>query len=132
MKHIHHLLAIVLLTIMAAGCSSDEPHNPDAKGLITVDLVVEGVPEGEQADLSDYSIAIIPESGFIYSEKWSNITWPLEAMVGKYILAAASPMVSETETTQSWYYGEASCVVTADRTTAVTITLSLKTYPRAD
>ena len=57
----------------------------------------------------------------------------VEVYVGTYTIAAASPKVSETETTESWYYGEVKDVkVLKDQTTEVTITLTLTEYPKAD
>ena len=53
--------------------------------------------------------------------------------MGTYTIAAASPKISETETTESWYYGEVKDVrIAKDRTTEITIPLTLTEYPKSD
>ena len=112
------------------GCSSDEPKFEDSTGKLIVHLQQEGE---DDVDFSEYSVAIIPEQGFVPSAPIKDIEWPVEVYVGTYTIAAASPKISETETTESWYYGEVKDVkIIKDQTTEITISLSLTEYPKAE
>ncbi|MDE6535297.1 MAG: DUF4493 domain-containing protein [Muribaculaceae bacterium] len=112
------------------GCNSDEPETATATGLLIVHLQQDDNPD---VDFSDYAVAIIPKSGFIPSAPMKDIEWPVEVYAGTYTIAAASPMVAETETTESWYYGEVKNVrISQDQTTEVTISLTLTDYPKQD
>lgn len=125
------LFFLPLMCMMLAGCNSDD-SDIDVTGKLVVTLQQE-TAVGEEVDFSDYSVAIIPESGWIVSADMKDITWPVEVKAGTYTVAAASPLVSETETTQSWYYGEVKNVeVLADLTTRITIPLVLTTYPKVE
>ncbi len=127
-----NLLYIIgpFLCLALWGCSSDEPKIDNSTGSLIVNLQQDGE---DDIDFSEYSVAIIPEKGYIPSAPIKDIEWPVEVYVGTYTIAAASPKVSETETTESWYYGEVKDVkVLKDQTTEVTITLTLTEYPKAD
>jgi len=100
-----NLLYIIgpFLCLALWGCSSDEPKIDNSTGSLIVNLQQDGE---DDIDFSEYSVAIIPEKGYIPSAPIKDIEWPVEVYVGTYTIAAASPKVSETETTESWYYGE--------------------------
>lgn len=120
----------ILLMFSLWGCSSDEPAYGPSTGMLVVHLEQDGDPD---IDFSEYSVAIIPEQGFIPSAPVKDITWPVEVYTGTYTIAAASPKVSETATTESWYYGEFKDVeILKDQTTEITIDLTLREYPKAD
>ena len=125
------LFAVVsFLCVALWGCSSDEPKFDDSTGLLIVHLQQDGE---DDVDFSGYRGAIIPEQGFIPSAPIKDIEWPVEVYVGTYTIAAASPKISETETTESWYYGEVKDVrIAKDRTTEITIPLTLTEYPKSD
>lgn len=121
-------IIISLLLVTLYGCNSDEPKFNDATGHLIVHLQQDG---DEAIDYSEYSVAIVPERGFIASAPVKDIEWPVEVYVGTYTIAAASPKVSETDTTESWYYGEVKDVrFLKDQTTEVTVSLTLKEYPK--
>lgn len=96
-------IIISLLLVTLYGCNSDEPKFNDATGHLIVHLQQD---RDEAIDYSEYSVAIVPERGFIASAPIKDIEWPVEVYVGTYTIAAASPKVSETDTTESRYYGE--------------------------
>lgn len=121
---------ISFLCIALWGCNSDEPKSDDSTGRLIVHLRQDGA---DDVDFSEYSVAIIPEQGFIPSAQIKDIEWPVEIYVGTYTIAAASPKISETETTESWYYGEVKDVkIIKGRTTEITIPLTLTEYPKSD
>ncbi len=121
---------VTVICLLFGGCRSDEPEQDDSTGKLIVHLQQEGA---EGVDFAEYSIAIVPEQGFIPSAAVKDIEWPVEVKVGVYTIAAASPKVAETETTESWFYGEVKDVrILKDQTTEVTVPLTLKVYPKAD
>ena len=123
-------LIIPLLCVILSGCNSDEPKGPTDTGKLIVHLQQDGQ---DDVDFSDYNVAIVPEQGFVPSAPMKEIEWPVELYVGTYTIAAASPKISETETTESWYYGEVKNVkITKDQTTEITISLTLTEYPKSD
>lgn len=126
------LFLLIPLLCIISGCNSDEPSvdGPTPTGKLIVHLQQNGE---DDIDFSEYSIAIVPEKGFIPSAPMKEIEWPVEVYVGTYTIAAASPKISETETTESWYYGEVKDVnIKKDQTTEITISLKLTEYPKAD
>ena len=126
-RHLFILLSIIATVL--SSCKSDEPDVSTDAGQLIVNLVQDDATD--DIDFSEYSVAIIPESGFIYSAPVKDITWPVEVRVGTYTIAAASPQVSETATTESWYYGEVKNVrIQKDKTTEITISLTLTEYPK--
>lgn len=131
MKRIFAILPFVLMLLLSA-CSSNDPELNLDKGKLEVVLSLEGFADIDSIDFSEYYIAIIPESGWIYSEEVKNITWPLDVNVGKYKIAAASPLISKTDTTVTYYYGEKDATIIKDQTTIVNLTLQLTDYPKSD
>ncbi len=122
------ILFISVMALSLAGCNSDEPE-VTATGWLIVHL--EQPDAAGDVDFSEYSVAVVPEHGFIASAPMKDITWPVEALVGNYKVAACSPLVSETGTDETYYYGEVKDVrIFEDRTTEVTITLKLQTFPK--
>lgn len=126
----------LLLCITFVGCNSDEPKNNNDKGLLTVELELDNnnspMERVEDIDFSEYSIAIVPKSGFIFSSPVKDIEWPVELNVGTYTIAASSPLISETETTQTYYYGETETVILKDHVTQVNIILRPRTFDKSD
>lgn len=127
----HTLLALLsVLSMVCVSCKSDEPEVSTDKGQLIVNLVQDDA-QGDDIDFSDYTVAIVPESGFIPTAPIKEIIWPVDVLVGTYTIAAASPQVSETATTESWYYGEVKNVkIQKDQTTEVTVHLTLTEYPK--
>lgn len=122
-------LILPLLLVTLWGCDSDQP-DPDAKGLLTVHLEQEG---DSDVDFSEYSVAIVPEQGFVPSAPIKDIEWPVEVYVGTYTIAAASPKIEENETSESYYYGEVKNVTIAkDRTTEITVPLKLTVFQKSE
>lgn len=129
MKKLLYII-VPFLCLALWGCSSDEPKFDDSTGKLIVHLQQDGE---DDVDFSEYSVAIIPEQGFVPSAPIKDIEWPVEVYVGTYTIAAASPKISETETTETWYYGEVKDVkIIKDQTTEITISLKLTEYPKAD
>ncbi|MBD5317173.1 MAG: DUF4493 domain-containing protein [Bacteroides sp.] len=129
MKNLLYII-VSFLCFVLCGCSSDEPEFDDSTGKLIVHLQQDAE---DDVDFSEYSVAIIPEQGFVPSALIKDIEWPVEVYVGTYTIAAASPKISETETTESWYYGEVKEVkIIKDRTTEITISLTLTEYPKSD
>lgn len=123
-------IIVPFLCVALWGCNSDEPKFDDSTGRLIVHLQHQQDSE-DDIDFSEYRVAIIPKKGFIPSAQIKDIEWPVEVFVGTYTIAAASPKVSETETTESWYYGEVKDVeILKDQTTEITITLTLTEYPK--
>ncbi len=123
-------ILFALACVIISSCNNDEPEFDDSTGQLVVHLLQDGK---DDVDFSDYSVAIIPTQGFIFSADVKSITWPIEAYVGTYTIAAASPMVEETPTSQSWYYGEVKDVkILEDQTTEVTVNLVLTEYPNSN
>lgn len=123
-------LLMPVLCLSFCGCDSDEPHYDDDKGKLIVHLIQDGQ---DDMDFSEYSVAIVPKQGFIPSALMKEIEWPVEVYVGTYTIAAASPKVSETKTTESWYYGEVKNVrISKNHTTEITIPLVLTDYPNSN
>lgn len=123
-------IIVPFLCVALWGCNSDEPKFDDSTGRLIVHLQHQQDSE-DDIDFSQYSVAIIPKKGFTPSAQIKDIEWPVEVYVGTYTIAAASPKVSETETTESWYYGEVKDVeILKDQTTEITITLTLTEYPK--
>lgn len=123
-------LLLSFLSVSLIGCSSDEPDYGTSTGKLIVHLQQEG---RDDIDFSEYSVAIVPEQGFIPSAPMKDIIWPVELYAGTYTIAAASPKIAETQSTESWYYGEVKNVrILKDETTEVTVTLTLTEYPKAD
>lgn len=79
---------VSFLCIALWGCNSDEPKFDDSTGRLIVHLRQDGA---DDVDFSEYSVAIIPEQGFIPSAQIKDIEWPVEVYVGTYTIAAASP-----------------------------------------
>ena len=118
------------LCLSLCGCGSDEPVYDNSKGQLIVHLQQAGE---EDVDFSEYSVAIIPERGFVPSAQVKDIVWPIEVYVGTYTIAAASPKIAETATTESWYYGEVKDVrIEKDQTTELTVSLTLTEYPKSE
>lgn len=129
MKNLLYLI-IPFICLALCGCNSDEPKYDGSTGKLIVHLQQAG---DDDIDFSEYCVAIIPEQGFIPSAPIKDIKWPVEVSVGTYTVAAASPRISETETTESWYYGEVKNVrISKDQTTEITISLTLTEYPKSD
>ena len=127
-KFLSILFPFLFLALMS--CNSDEQDFDDSKGQLVVNLQLIGE---DDVDFSEYSVAIIPKQGFIASAPIKDIEWPVEVYVGVYTIAAASPKVLETETTESYYYGEIEGVrILKDQTTEVTVLLNLVEYPKTD
>ena len=59
------LVAAVCAAGLLTGCGSDEPKEPEGKGYLIVHLQQDDADA--DTDFSEYSVAIIPEQGFIYS-----------------------------------------------------------------
>lgn len=125
------LLFFPILSVVFGSCNNDDSEVDVATGNLIVHI---SQPDAdENTDFSEYSVAIIPERGFIASAPIKEITWPVEVNVGTYTIAAASPLIAETDTTESWYYGELRNVkILKDQTTEITIPLTLTTYPKSD
>ncbi len=118
------LLFVPFVCLVLSGCNSDEPEVGNSTGYLIVHFQQEG---DEDVDFSEYGFAIIPKQGFIPSAQVKDITWPVQVFVGTYTIAAASPYISETETSVTYYYGEAKNVkISKGETTEITLTLTLK------
>lgn len=133
MKKIIYILQL-FLCIAFVGCNSDEPKYNDDKGQLIVELALDEnspIERSEDVDFSEYSIAIVPKSGFIASSPIKDIEWPVELNVGTYTIAAASPLISETEDTETYYYGETEAIILKDQVTQVKITLKSKTFDKS-
>ncbi len=63
----------------------------------------------------------------------SEVTWPIDVKVGTYTIGVASPLVSETETTETYYFGEVKNVkIVKDKTTEITINVKLTEFQKSD
>lgn len=125
------ILAVCTLALAACSGKDDEPVNV-ATGLINVEVTFNGDDApAEPVDMSEYVVVVIPQSGWMYTDYWKNIKWPLTAAVGRYAVAISSPIVSETYTEVKQYYGEVPVLTVAeDVTTEVTVQMKLTTFKK--
>lgn len=127
------LFSIVFCCSVIYGCGSEDPYVDNSLGTLVVYLHQEG--NDEKVDFSEYAIALTPEygHGFGTSAQVKDIKWPVELPIGTYSVAAASPLVAETDSTETWYYGEVKDVkIHNDITTEVTVSLKLTVYPKPE
>ena len=132
MKKLFPILFAAVLVILTS-CSSDEPEINDGVGQLIVNLANDE-PEIAEMDFSNFHIALTPEYGMGWSApNFSEITWPIDVKVGTYTIGVASPLVSETETTESYYFGEVKNVkIDKDKTTEITINVKLTEFQKSD
>lgn len=125
-------LVLLLVAVMFAACSSDEP-NVDAGKLVVELSVVEDAAQSTAIDYSEYTIVIIPQSGWIYSSEVKDIEWPVDISVGNYKVAAISPALEETANSSICYYGEVDNVrILKDETTSIVINMSRREFPKSE
>lgn len=121
------------MLVVLTSCNNDEPEFKDGMGKLIVNLAHDN-SETVEIDFSDYHIALTPEYGMGWSApKFSEISWPIDVKVGTYTIGVASPLVSETETTESYYFGEIKNVkIEKDKTTEITINVKLTEFQKSD
>lgn len=130
-KYFSIFFAIMLVALTS--CNNDEPDVNEGVGQLIVHLAHDD-SEIVEIDYSDYHIALTPESGMGWSApKFSDVSWPIDVKVGTYTISAASPIVSETETTETYYFGEVKNVkIDKDKTTEITINVKLTEFQKSD
>lgn len=125
------ILTLCILILAACSGKEDEPVN-----LVTGYIEVEVEFTGEDAplapvDMSEYVVAIIPQSGWVFADYWKNIEWPLKAAVGRYAVSVSSPVISETDSEVKQFYGDTPLItVTEDATTKVKLQLKLTSFKK--
>lgn len=112
-------------------CSRDEPHITEEVGELTV-YVAHDNSEIVEIDYSDYHITLTPECGMEWSApKYSNVSWPINVKVGTYTIGVASPLISETATTETYYFGEVKDIkIGKDKTTKITVNVKLTEFQK--
>lgn len=127
-------LVVLLAALIISACSSDEPNNDSGKLVVDLAVAVDAdQPPVESIDFSDYSIVIVPQSGWVYGANVKDIVWPIDISVGSYTVAAVSPALEETDQSTICYYGEVNDVrIAKDETTSIVITMSRKEFPKSD
>ncbi len=130
-KPISIFFAIILVVLTS--CSSDEPEINDGVGQLIVNITHDD-SEIVEIDYSDYHVALTPEYGMGWSApKYSEVSWPIDVKVGTYTVGVASPLVFETETTETYYFGEVINVkIEKDKTTKITINVKLTEFQKSD
>lgn len=130
-KYLSIFFAIMLVALTS--CNNDEPDVNEGVGQLIVHLAHDD-SEIVEIDYSDYHIAITPEYGMgWFAPKFSDVAWPIDARVGTYTIGAASPIVSETEATETYYFGEVKNVkIDKDKTTEITINVKLTEFQKSD
>lgn len=128
-RYLSILLAVVLVTLTS--CDSDGPEINDTGRLIV--NIAQDDSEGKQPDYSDYSIALTPDHGMGWSvPRYSEVSWPIDVKVGTYTISVASPVVTETATTETYYVGEVANVsILKNQTTEITVKVTPKTLPKS-
>lgn len=123
----------VILLVALTSCNNDEPDINDGMGKLIVNIAHDD-SEIVEIDYSDYHIALTPEYGMGWSApKYSEVSWPIDVKVGTYTIGVASPLVSETETTETYYFGEIKNVkIEKDKTTEITINVKLTDFQKSD
>lgn len=85
----------------------------------------------EEIDYSKYDIAITRMNGWGYTAKYGDVEWPIELEAGDYIVSAGSPLLSETLTTETYYFGKKENVkITKNQTKEITIVLKRETIEK--
>ena len=86
-----------------------------------------------EIDYSDYHITLTPECGIgWFTPKYSNVSWPIDVKVGTYTIGVASPLISETATTETYYFGEVKDIkIGKDKTTQITVNVKLTEFQKA-
>ena len=132
MKKVISIFCAIMLVVLTS-CSNDEPDVKDGEGKLIVNIAHDD-SEIVEIDYSDYHIALTPEYGMGWSApKYSEVEWPIDVKVGTYTIGVASPLVSETETTETYYFGEVKNVkIEKDKTTEVTINVKLTEFQKSD
>lgn len=133
MKRVLYLV-LLLAAVVFSACSSDEPNNDSGKLVVELAVAeVEDQPVDKPTDFSDYTIVIVPQSGWIYSADVKDIVWPVDISVGSYTVAAVSPALEENDNTTTCYYGEVNDVrILKDEITSIVITMSRREFPKSD
>ncbi len=132
MKKTTSIFFAIMLVILTS-CNNDDPEITDNMGKLIVNLAHEDADIVE-ADYSNYSIALTPRNGMGWTApKYSEVSWPIDVEVGNYTISASSSLVSDTETTESYYFGEVKNVkIEKDKTTEITINVRLTEFQKAD
>ncbi|MBD5211468.1 MAG: DUF4493 domain-containing protein [Bacteroidales bacterium] len=132
MKKLFPILFAFMLVILTS-CNSDEPEVNDGVGQLIVNLA-NNDSENPNMDFSNYHIALTREYGMGWTAPdFSEVTWPIDVKVGTYTIGVASPLVSETETTETYYFGEVKNVkIVKDKTTEITINVKLTEFQKSD
>lgn len=130
MKKILFALCAILCLVLSA-CNHDDPE-ADGKGYLNVTLFVsEFSNSDEEIDYSKYDIAITRMNGWGYTAKYGDVEWPIELEAGDYIVSAGSPLLSETLTTETYYFGKKENVkITKNQTKEITIVLKRETIEK--
>ncbi len=133
MKKLLITFSFIACFILTACSNDDEPAIKDDMGKLIVNLAHDN-SEIVEIDYSDYHLALTPEYGMGWSApKFSEVSWPIEVRVGTYTIGVASPIVSETEMTESYYFGEVKNVkIEKDKTTEITINVKLTEFQKSD
>lgn len=132
MKKTISIFYAIMLVILTS-CNNGEPEIKDDMGKLIVNLSHEG-SDIVEIDYSDYHIALTPEHGMGWSApRFSEISWPIDVKAGTYTIGVASPLVSETATAESFYFGEVKNVrIEKDKTTEITINVKLTEFQKSD
>ena len=130
-KFLYILFAIMLVGLTS--CNNDEPKINDGVGQLTV-YIAHNDSEIVEIDYSDYHIALTPEYGMgWFTPKYSDVSWPIDVKVGTYTIGVASPLISETTTTETYYFGEVKNVkINKDKTTEVTVNVKLTEFQKSN
>ncbi len=132
MKRVLYLVSL-LVAIFFSACSSDEPNNDSGKLVVELTVTEDDQIVDLPTDFSDYTIVIVPQSGWIYSADVKDIVWPVDISVGSYTVAAVSPTLEENDNTTTCYYGEVNNVrILKDETTSIVINMSRREFPKSD
>lgn len=130
-NYISILFALMLVAITS--CDNDEPKDYDGTGRLIVHLTQDGADIAEESCFN-YHIALTPEYGMgWFAPNFGEVDWPIDVKVGTYTIGVASPLVSESETIEYYYFGDVKNVkIVKNKTTEITIDLTLTEFPKSD